>query len=178
MITKIGSELVKQAMPSPSVLAAIGGATLGSQRAYNLSEDQQDALRAQYGINSGSLGLNLRNSARGALGAVTGGAVGTVLGGIASGVANTARGRVGRVNPRVALATGILGAALGGWKATDKYSKGNADAMLARMDKIRNRQEERKQIAAPELHLDGDALKGLLAYYGNNPPSTAEAQVG
>lgn len=169
MITKVGNELIKQAMPSPGMLAAIGGVALGSQRAYNLSEDQKDALRAQYGINSGSFGLNLRNSTRGALGALTGGGVGTIVGGMASGMADAARGGAGMANPRVALATGILGAALGGWKATNKYSKGNADAMLARMDKIRKCQEERRQLPAPEIRLSRSDLENLLAaHYGNN----------
>lgn len=184
MITKTGNEMVKQAMPSPITLAAIGGAALGSQRAYNLSEDQQDALRAQYNINSGSLGINLRNATRGALGALTGGGVGSMIGAMASGMADAARGNAGIPNPKTILASGILGAALGGWKATNKYSKGNADAMLARMEKIRNRQEERKapsmqdiERKAVEYRLDGDALKGLLEYYRNNPEARAEAGI-
>ncbi len=162
MITKVGNELTKQAMPSPEMLAVIGGAALGSQRAYNLSEDQKDALRAQDGINSGSFGLNLRNSTRGALGALTGGGVGAIMGGIASGIADVSRGGQGMANPRVALATGVLGAALGGWKATNKYSKGNADAILACMDKIRNRQEERRQLSEPEIRLSRSDLESLL----------------
>lgn len=153
MITKTGSSMVKEALL---------GAVIGDVRANNLSSDQRATLEEEYGLPANA-SLGWRNAGRGFVGSNLG-SLGANL--LASAVT---KGN-GRFGPFPGIAGGLIGAKL----MTDKYSRGNAERILARkrkpdvpMSVIENR--------AREYGLDGDALKGLLAYYQENPNARKNA---
>lgn len=144
MITKIGI----------SYLEALPIAT-GAARAANLDDNQRAVLRQHYGLDNDA-NLLVRNAGRGAVGDV----IGSTLGGIAGAGAGAAFGTTAlgksyekllvdsplskKFKPLAALGVGIpmvtgAGAATGGFLGgllgtklmTDKYSRGNANKIIA-----------------------------------------------
>lgn len=94
----------------------------GMIRALNLSEEERRALIDHYGLPEDAE-LPIRNAGRSAVGFIPGAAL------YEAGRASIARGNTGM---GATAALGGLGlAGYGSWKASDKYSKGNAQRILA-----------------------------------------------
>ena len=122
-ITKIGKSLL--------MTAATLGAALGAARAAGLSKEEKDSLKDKYDLDEDA-SLVLRNASRGAAGVLGGGAVGG-LAGLATGAGMLRtlfkNPSFYKKHPLLSVAGGAVtvlgapvGAAIGAYKATNKYS--------------------------------------------------------
>lgn len=152
MITKTGSEMVKE---------AILGATIGAVRANNLTAEQRRALEQEYGLDEGA-SLGWRNTGRGWLGSALGaipGRIAVQLGApkldqeriakhLASGgsleklLANPPVTKGNKLLMGLGMAGALAGSLAGAKWMTDKYSAGNAERVMAK---------NRKPEALPEV---------------------------
>lgn len=150
MITKIGSDMVKEALL---------GAAIGAVRAGNLSSDERRLLEAEYNLPENA-SLGWRNAGRGFVGNHIGGLLG-------AGVGNLLGNKLG---PFPAIAGSILGTKL----MTDKYSSGRA----RKIQELRRKPDVSLDLIASRIRqagLQGDAAKGLLAFYAGNETARKEA---
>lgn len=109
------------------------GAAIGALRASKLSDEERAALKQHYGL-ADDASLGWRNAGRGSLGGVAG----LIPGSIAGGVAGSALGKLSK-HPLGGFIGylggsalgGVAGGSLGALAATNKYSRGNAEKIMA-----------------------------------------------
>lgn len=180
MITKTGAKMVKE---------AVVGAITGAVRANNLTAEQRRTLEQEYGLDEGA-SLGWRNAGRGFLGGFIGAMPGRLAmraGGekiVQEIAANVVRRAAGMKEVPITMATkallglGAAGSAIGGitgikW-GTNKYSVGNAERIMSRNQKP---DVPLAQISERigQYGLDGDAARGVLAFYAENPNARKDA---
>lgn len=117
-ITKLGEELMEK--------NAIISALYGGYKASNLSDDERNALIKKYNLGSDA-NLVIRNAGRGYLGGAIGGFAGSLPGAVAGALLG---------HPLIgAQLGGIAGAFAGTSHMANKYSKENAQKIMAQRNK-------------------------------------------
>jgi hypothetical protein len=111
--------------------AALLGGAIGGYRTYNLSDEDKAILRKAHGAKSDE-DLLLRNVARGAVGGLAGSLAATI-----PAVA------IARYNPWAAGAVSAVGSGIGGYLASNKYSKKGVEEAKRLLEQRRKREEDK-----------------------------------